>query len=132
MSQGAITAELVPNENLMGKISFEALKPEMKLAGDVIERTGRVLLRAGTEITEKHLDILRKWGVTEVDAEGATVEVPAEDLQPLDPAVLHEAENRAQALFRHTDSNHPAVRELLRLCTLRLVRHKLRDGNHVS
>jgi hypothetical protein len=116
----------------MGKILFEALKPGMSLAGDVIERSGRVLLRAGTEITEKHLDILRKWGVTEVDAVGTTAETPPVDLEPVDPAILRESEEKAQGLFQHADREHPAVRELLRLCTLRIARQSLRSGNHVS
>jgi hypothetical protein len=116
----------------MGRISLEALRPGMNLASDVIERTGRVLLRAGTEITEKHLDILRKWGVIEVDAVGTTAEAPALDLEPMDPAILRESEDKARALFRHTDSEHPAVRELLRLCTFRIARQSLRGRNHAS
>ena len=116
----------------MGKILFEALRPGMNLAGDVVERTGRVLLRAGTEITEKHLDILRKWGVTEVDTVGTTPEVPAGAPEAVDPAVLRAAEDKAQMLFRHTDREHPAIRELFRLCALRIARQSLRGETHVS
>ena len=116
----------------MGKILLEALKPGMNLAGDVIERSGRVLLRAGTEITDKHLDILRKWGVTEVDTVGAMPEVSPTDLEPADPVTLRESEDIAQKLFRHADREHPAIRELLRLCTFRIARQRSRSGNHVA
>jgi hypothetical protein len=116
----------------MGKISFETLKPGMKLASDVIERSGRVLLRAGTEITEKHLDILRKWGVTEVDALGVSADSPGQELEAMDPELLVEAEMKARRLFRHTDPDHPAVGELLRLCALRLARRHSGIGNHAT
>jgi hypothetical protein len=115
----------------MGKIRLEAVRPGMVLAGDVTERSGRVLLRRSTEITEKHLDILRKWGVSEVDLQGTTPEEEATSVQP-DPAILQEAESRAGELFRHTDRGHPAVSELFRLCTLRLAQHSLRAGKHES
>jgi len=104
----------------------------MRLAGDVTERSGRVLLKAETEITEKHLSILKKWGVTEVDAIGATEDNPAEEVQPMDPSILREAEVKAEALFRHTDRKHPAIGELLRLCILRIARHELGARKHVT
>jgi hypothetical protein len=103
----------------------------MKLAGDVTERSGRVLLRAETEITEKHLSILKKWGVTEVDAIG-TEDNPAEEVQPIGPSILREAELKAEALFRHTDRKHPAICELFRLCALRMARHELGARKHVT
>ncbi len=116
----------------MGKIPFETLRPGMKLASDVIERSGRVLLRTGTEITERHLDILRKWGVVEVDALGAVDDSPGQDLEPIDPALMAEAETKIQDLFRHTDRNHPAVSELQRLCAIRLARRQLGVGNEIA
>jgi hypothetical protein len=105
----------------MGKISLEDLRPGMILAGEVKERSGRVLLCAGVEITEKHLDIFKKWGISGADIQGVT----QEDMTPqLDPAVLQQAEMEAQELFRHTDRQHLAVIELLRLTTLRLAQYE--------
>jgi len=109
----------------MGKISLEDVQPGMILAGEVKERGGCVLLSAGVEITEKHLDIFRKWGVSEADIQG----VSKQDVIPLaspllDPALLQQAEVQAQELFRHTDLQHLAVRELFRLSILRLAQDK--------
>ena len=116
----------------MGRILLGALKPGMKLAGDVTERSGRVLLKAEIEITEKHLSILKKWGVTEVDAIGTAEDSPVEEVHPIDPSILREAEVKAEALFRHTDRKHPAICELLRLCSLRIARRELGVHKHVT
>jgi hypothetical protein len=107
----------------MGKLNLDDIKPGMKLEKDVQERSGRVLLRAGTEITERHLNIFRTWGVAEADIESVTrEEAAAHAARDLDPEVLKAAEEFVSPLFVHTDSNHAAVRELKRLCVLRHIR----------
>ena len=107
----------------MGKVNLDDIKPGMKLQKDVQERSGRVLLRAGTEITERHLNIFRTWGVAEADIESmSSEEVAAQATRDLDPEVLKAAEGAIDPLFAHTDLDHAAVRELKRLCILRHVR----------
>ena len=111
----------------MGKVNLDDIKPGMKLEKDVQERSGRVLLRAGTEITERHLNIFRTWGVAEADIKTdiesmSREEAAAQAARDLDPEVLEAAEEFISPLFVHTDANHAAVRELKRLCVLRHVR----------
>jgi hypothetical protein len=114
-------------ETAMGKINLENLKPGMILASSVTERGGRVLLGAGVELTEKHISIFRKWGVTEADVQNITQEeATASVTSQLDPLVLREAENRMTKLFQLTDRNQPFVQELYRLCTVRWIRQKSR------
>ncbi len=104
----------------MGRLNINQIKPGMKLEKDVQERSGRVLLRAGTEITERHLNILMSWGVSEADIESASrEEAEAERLQKVDPEILKKAEEQVRPLFAHADQDHPAVRELMRLSVLR-------------
>jgi len=105
----------------MGKLNLDDIKPGMKLEKDVQERSGRVLLKAGTEITERHLNIFRTWGVTEADIESMSRE-GAQAARELDPEALQAAEAFLDPLFAHTDSNHAAVRELKQVCVLRHVR----------
>ena len=77
----------------MGKVNLDDIKPGMKLERDVQERSGRVLLRAGTEITERHLNIFRTWGVAEADIESMSrEEAAAQATRDLDPEVLKAAE----------------------------------------
>lgn len=107
----------------MGKVNLDDIKPGMKIEKDVQDRSGRVLLRAGTEITERHLNIFRTWGVTEADIESMSrEEVAAPGAREPDPEALQAAEAFIDPLFAHTDSNHAAVRELKRVCVLRHVR----------
>jgi hypothetical protein len=113
----------------MGKINLEDLKPGMVLSASVLERGGRVLLGPGVEITERHIEIFRKWGVTEADVENVTQEdVVAMSTAQLDPHILEEAEKFTGKLFRVADLKMPAVNELHRLATLRRVRKLAKGG----
>ncbi len=51
----------------MAKINADYLQQGMVLNGDVHDLNGRLMLRAGTALTEKHLHILKTWGITEAD-----------------------------------------------------------------
>lgn len=110
----------------MGMVPLNNLAVGMVLAADVRDRTGRMLLGAGSELTGKHLTIFRTWGVAEADIEGvddddAAPALPAE----VDPAALAAAEEALRPLFRHANLDHPAMREILRLGALRKTIHDL-------
>ena len=111
----------------MGKVNLENLKPGMILAAKVVERGGRVLLGVGVELTEKHISIFRKWGITEADVQNVTQEeAAATATAQLDPRLLNEGETRMARLFNLTDRKDPFIAELFRLCTIRWVRMKAR------
>lgn len=107
----------------MAIIPIDSLSAGMQLKSDVCDRSGRMLLPAGGELTERHLKIFRTWGVLEADIEdGGSLDAP----QPLarvdvDPARLAAAEEAVRRLFRMNDPEHPAIRELMRICTARRV-----------
>jgi hypothetical protein len=103
----------------MGIINLENISPGMILAANVQERSGRILISSGTEITEKHLHILRTWGVTEADIQGASKEdLEAQALSQIDPVLIRKVEEQAKSLFRHLDPQDAVVRELYRLYTM--------------
>ncbi|MBG0776885.1 MAG: HDOD domain-containing protein [Desulfovibrionaceae bacterium] len=105
----------------MGKINITSLKPGMVLADTVLDRNGRLLLGKGVELAEKHLRIMKIWGVTEADVEGVTQESVEEELfKELDPAVLEAAGEYVRSRFVNNDLEHEAVAELVRLCTYRI------------
>ncbi len=111
----------------MGKLNFDQLRPGMVLAGDVLDRNSRVLLKAGLELTERHLTILRQWGVTEADVQGVDRgEVYAQECLELDQDLLAQAEMSYRDLFRHCDLHHPFNQELLRLCIIRTVERTMK------
>lgn len=106
----------------MGIITIDKLDAGMRLAADVKDRGGRVILAAGNELTEKHLKIFRMWGITQADIRGAEpTKSAAAEPETADPEVRMEAELRVRDLFFHTDPNHPAIAELTRLTVKRLV-----------
>lgn len=104
----------------MGVINLEDLKPDMLLDEDVLARNGRVLLRGGNRITEKHLGIFKAWGVTEASINGMTKdEAAASAAEEIDPAIFKAAEEKMRGRFIHSGTEHPLLAELLRVCIFR-------------
>jgi hypothetical protein len=108
----------------LGIINLEDLKPDMLLESDVIARNGRTILKAGNRIAEKHLDIFKAWGVTEANVHGITKdEAAAAAVEEIDPKTLQRAQLKSEARFRHAGTEHPLLKELLRVCTFRAVKN---------
>jgi hypothetical protein len=107
----------------MGLINIGDIRPGMVLAKDVKDRNGRVLLSAENELTDKHLKIFKMWGVTEADIQGVAHEdVEAQEVAAMDPELLRKVDLVTQELFMHASLEHPALKELARLSTMRRVR----------
>jgi len=51
----------------MGVVDLADVRAGMVLHADVVQSEDRLLIAAGTELTEKHLRMLSMWGVVEVD-----------------------------------------------------------------
>ncbi|WP_239027057.1 hypothetical protein [Geomonas oryzisoli] len=104
-------------------VHIDNLTPGMVLSRNVCDRSGRMLLPAGAELTEKHFSIFRMWGVLEVEVAGEAVVEDAEAPAPLspeiDPELLAEARAEMERLFIYNDPEHPAIKELMRICTER-------------
>ncbi len=103
----------------MGKLSIDQVQPGMKLEKDVRERSGRTLLRAGTEMTDRQLGILKTWGVVEVEIESTCEDVHTQRREDWDPALLAATEEELAPLFVRSDRDHPAMKELIKLVVLR-------------
>ncbi|MEW6569702.1 MAG: hypothetical protein AB1390_00795 [Nitrospirota bacterium] len=109
----------------MANVHIDYLKPGMVLNSDVRAINGRLLLLAETELTEKHICIFKAWGITEVDVKGVTEkDVETFFTEQVDPVILIEAEKELKEIFRHTNRDQPAMRELFRSCTQRKARHE--------
>lgn len=105
----------------MALVHIDNLAPGMVLSKNVCDRSGRMLLPAEAELTEKHFSILRMWGVLEVEivGEGIVEDGEAPLHEEIDPARLAEARAEMELLFIHNDPEHPAIKELMRLCSER-------------
>ena len=105
----------------MALVHIDNLAPGMVLSRSICDRSGRLLLPAGAELTEKHFSIFRMWGVLEAEivGEGASEEGETDGIdqsEELDPVLLAKARDEVERLFVHNDPDHPAIRELMRIC----------------
>ncbi len=109
----------------MATIILNDIKPGMVLAQDVVDASGRVLLREGMELTERHIRIMKTWGIVDADIKDLSSQ-EAEDLSmsQLDPVALKQAELKADKLFRLSNLEHPVVHELYRQWILRYMQGK--------
>jgi HD-like signal output (HDOD) protein len=109
----------------MGIINVTELKPDMVLAEDLANLTGRFLLAKGTKLTPKHLLILKMWGVIEANIENVSrVDIESDAIAELDPAIIEEVRQSLTRPFQHADIGHPAVRELFHICSIREARKR--------
>lgn len=106
----------------MAVVAVDKIQPGAVLAAEVHDCNGRLLIPAGKELLERHLDALRMWGVTHCEIEG---DGPEEDeTAELDPEVLEAAAQVVEALFLHNESqaDHPLLAQLRDASLLRVAR----------
>lgn len=101
----------------MAATKLKNLKPGMILDRDVEDLNGRMLLTQGTKINEKHLKILKTWGVTEVTIREArkTLRVSLKTNQP-DSELLKKLETELTELFSQANTKNPMMKELYNQC----------------
>ncbi|MBF0480870.1 MAG: HDOD domain-containing protein [Desulfovibrionaceae bacterium] len=105
----------------MGLLNIADLKPGMTVARDVTGKNGRMLLPKGLTLTEAHLRVFNIWGVTEAEVYGASRDEASEAaLDAIDAGVLKAAASQAALMFSASNTDHPAVSELLRLRVIEL------------
>ena len=97
----------------MGKlVNLEQMRPEMVLAADIIDESGRLLLPSGTTVSEKHLRFCQMWGVSEAEIVTSEGEPPTVEAV-VDPARVEAARTAVLPRFRHVDSTHPVIDALV-------------------
>lgn len=101
----------------MGSLAVDFLEPGMVLARDVRGSNGLVLLGAGVEISERHIQIFRSWGVGEVEIKGPDqAALNTQILLRLDAEKRLLIERELDRLFQHNDPLDPVIEELRRIC----------------
>jgi hypothetical protein len=110
----------------LGRINIDAITPGMVLAEDLRHSNGRFLLGKGVELDETRLRILR-MGVHSVEVQGNPDDFEPSHAEEMDPAVFEAAERRVAKRLFHGTLNHPFLKELFRICTLRKAREIARQ-----
>jgi len=114
----------------MVKLKIKNLRAGMTVAQDVKDLNGRVLLAADRRLTEKHLGILKKWGVdkvvvhetrTKAQAPVAEKRAASDELSlppGIPPELISKSKKECSEWFRFNNLEHPAVKELYRLAVI--------------
>lgn len=103
----------------MGEVNVSDIRVGMVLAADLKDARGRFLLGKGTVIEEKHLRVIKIWGITAVDIEGVNPEhVAQEAVDRIEPGILQKVKPYIEKRFGCSREEHGALRELKRLCIL--------------
>ena len=90
----------------MGILNINDLKEGMTLAADVKNKHGNIMIKQGMTLTEKHIMLLKAWGITDADVEGADRDrLHQEEMRTVSPEVIAAIENELKAIFPPVDGN---------------------------
>ena len=111
----------------MPKIKSELLKEGMVVTTDVKNMDDMLLIPAGGTLSQKHINILQAWGVTEINVEaaGESDAASADPLAQLPPEVASRLMAEIQGLFWKLDEADPVQMEIFRLVLQRKARQLL-------
>jgi hypothetical protein len=116
-----LAARLWCRRSHMGRVSAANLQPGMVLAGDVHTFRGQLLLPAGTTLSDKYIEKLMAWGVSEADIEGQsdpTLEEVNASMESL-PELAAQNEALDRRFAEVTDD--PVMQEILRIAKQQLL-----------
>jgi hypothetical protein len=109
----------------MRKIRLEQLTSGMRLAQDVVNFSGQVLLYKGNPLQPKDIKNFKAWGILEIAVESSPSNSPESlNNNRVDTNLLVEAQSEISNLFRHSNLSHPVIAELMRLSTLNKLKQK--------
>jgi hypothetical protein len=97
----------------MQQLDLDNARAGMVLGEDAVNAKGQLLLRAGTVLSDRHLQMLHANAV-------ARIGVGEPDTAPAAPGLGTDIETHIEERFRFCDSQHPLVSELRRICRQRL------------
>jgi len=111
----------------MTSLPLARLRPGMMLAAAVYNRQEVLLLKADTRLTDKHIKILKSWGIRQVGIRGSSDGARAENRQaPSSDAASLEAALQARCPGA---ADNPVMQTILRVAARQLqARAVRRDG----
>jgi hypothetical protein len=105
----------------MGRISINNVQAGMVLAKDALNFRKQLLLPAGTVLTEKNIETMIAWGVSEVATEGCA-EPSLEQVEQHIAEDPNLAEANAELDHRFADvRNDPLMKEILAIAKKQLL-----------
>lgn len=107
----------------MGFVNIDSLEVGMILASDLLTPEGRFLLPKGHTLEESAIKTCKAWGVRQADVHGLDQEqLNDAKLAQFDPEHLEQSRMLLAPLFRCANTDHPAMREIIRITLERTAR----------
>lgn len=94
-------------------MQLDQITAGMRLARDIHDPHGCILVRAGVLITDRHVRAFKSWGIQDIPIESDETSKPIPDR---DPAVIAELRELLDAQFSLSNPDHPAVQALYQIC----------------
>ena len=90
----------------MGILNINDLKEGMTLAADVKNKHGNIIIRQGMTLSEKHIMLLKAWGIADADVEGFDRDqLSKEEMKTVSPEVIEVIENELREFFPPLEGN---------------------------
>lgn len=112
----------------MPKVDVADVEEGMTLASDVVNFNGQMLIPKGAQIVEKHLILLKTWGVEHIEIDQGEEALPA----ALSEGELQIITGQLNDLFRGIQKNNSWMEHLFQLCLERKAKILKSKGSHVS
>ena len=107
----------------MPKVKIDQLREGTVIAADVTNLDGMLLLPAGCALSERQINTLHAWGVTEVSVESADgLDSSSDPLAKLPPELAARLTAEVKGLFWDFDEANPVQQEVFRLALRRKAR----------
>lgn len=116
----------------MALIPVEKAEVGMVLAEPVLDRRGRLLMPAGRELEEKHLEALPMWGIAHLQVEGEDLQEDGKLLEAMAPWAVAKAGEEIAHRFLHAGVTHPAMKELSALAIRRRALALQQEGENAD
>jgi len=90
----------------MGILNINDLKEGMTLAADVKNKHGNIMIKQGMTLTEKHIMLLKAWGIPDADVEGTDRDqLHQEEMKTVSPEVIAVIEKELSDFFPPLEGN---------------------------
>jgi len=90
----------------MGILNINDLKEGMTLAADVKNKHGNIMIRQGMTLSEKHIMLLKAWGISDADVDGFDRDqLNEEEMKTVSPEVIEVIEKDLRAFFPPLEGN---------------------------
>lgn len=100
----------------MTRIRLQHLKPGMLISEDAQTHLGKLVISRGTRLNEDNIQTLKAWGIPEVEIMNPdSIPVDNRNGASTDSEINGEVETQVKILFTKSNTDHPAIQELMRL-----------------